>query len=187
MMLAQIAQREESVLIVEDNERLARYVRRMVQGFGYRIAGVAHGRDETFAAVRRELPSLVIMDIQLSTCSEDRDGIRLGEELHARYDLPVVFLSAHIDSRTAQRVRATPSYGFVTKPFTPGSMQRAIDLAMQWRAAELAQRPRVESSQERFSRTTAKLSAAIDHSNGIPVRTYGDDDSIVTMIKDIRR
>jgi PAS domain S-box-containing protein len=66
------------------------------------------------------------MDIRIKG---ERDGIEAASLLRERFDVPVVYLTAHADAATIQRAKQTAPYGYLTKPFTEAMLTSAIEIA----------------------------------------------------------
>ena len=115
------------IFIVEDEALIAADIAVMLRGLGYRVAGTAVSGNEALAKIGQTMPDLVLMDIVLS---DGLDGIEVAEQLKARYDLPVVFLTAYADALSLQHAKITSPYGYVLKPFTERDLQIAIDIAL---------------------------------------------------------
>lgn len=99
--------RERSVAIVEDEIAIRDNYAAGLQRQGYRVRGYA-SRSEALAAFDRELPDLVIIDINLG--EEIEGGFELCRELRARApQLPIIFLTARdseIDAISGLRLGA---------------------------------------------------------------------------------
>jgi DNA-binding response OmpR family regulator len=78
-----------SILLVEDDLRLAELVSHYLQSNGLRVAVAARG-DDALAQVRRDPPDLIILDLGLP----DQDGLSLCGELRREYTIPILILTA---------------------------------------------------------------------------------------------
>lgn len=78
-----------SILLVEDDLRLAELVSRYLERHGLRIAVVSRG-DEVVEAVRRDNPDLVILDLGLP----GEDGFNVCRRLRPDYTNPILILTA---------------------------------------------------------------------------------------------
>lgn len=78
-----------SILLVEDDLRLAELVSRYLESHGLRIAVVSRG-DEVVEAVRRDNPDLVILDLGLP----GEDGFNVCRRLRPDYTNPILILTA---------------------------------------------------------------------------------------------
>ena len=81
------------ILLVDDEPRIARVVRDMVEGADWQFAYADNGAD-ALDAVARETPDLIIMDVMMPKM----DGFTACRELRTRgVTVPVIFLSAKGD------------------------------------------------------------------------------------------
>ena len=73
-------------------------------------------------------PDLVLMDIRLKGAM---NGVEAAQEIRARFDIPVVYLTALADENTLQRAKVTEPCGYISKPFGERELQAAIEIALQ--------------------------------------------------------
>jgi DNA-binding response OmpR family regulator len=78
-----------SILLVEDDLRLADLVSRYLDSSGFRVAIVSRG-DEVVAQVLRDVPDLVILDLGLP----GEDGLTICRQLRPAYGNPILILTA---------------------------------------------------------------------------------------------
>ena len=102
------------IMIVEDNQIVAEDIRQTLTGFGYHVTGMASGGKEALSIASEGKTDLVLMDVNLGG---ERDGIEIAAELKDRYNMPVVYLTAHSDMQTLERAKKTEPFGFLIKPF----------------------------------------------------------------------
>jgi two-component system, OmpR family, response regulator len=112
------------VLVVEDDEKLAKLVRTFfkMEGLATRIAG---SRTAFEAALREEKPSLVLMDVMLP----DADGLDLLAALRrhpALKEVPVVMMTAKATRAAVQQGLKSGANGYVTKPFNVDVLLKAV-------------------------------------------------------------
>ena len=104
----------ELILIVEDNEKNRRLLRKVLQVSGYRVAEVETGRDAVVAA-REQVPDLILLDYQLP----DIDGIEVFRLIRADpaiKRMPIVAVTASAMPEDQRRMREAGFDGFETKP-----------------------------------------------------------------------
>ena len=104
----------ELILIVEDNEKNRRLLRKVLQVSGYRVAEVETGRDAVVAA-REQGPDLILLDYQLP----DIDGIEVFRLIRADpaiKHMPIVAVTASAMPEDQKRMREAGFDGFETKP-----------------------------------------------------------------------
>ncbi len=117
----------EKILIVEDESVVALDLRDRIKRLGYSISAVvASGEDAVRRAVEMH-PDLILMDVRLRG---EMDGIEAAEQIHARFDVPVIYLTASADSSTLQRAKVTQPYGYVIKPAADVELRAAIEIAL---------------------------------------------------------
>ncbi len=101
------------ILVVEDEERIARFVERGLRAAGYSVDVAATGR-EASTALRTGRHDLVVLDLGLP----DMDGVDLLRDLRgAGLTMPVVILSARDEVRDKVGGFESGADDYVTKPF----------------------------------------------------------------------
>lgn len=119
--------RISSILIVEDDGIIARDIASEVEGLGYRVAATVASEKDARRMLDEGAIDLVLMDVNLGT---DRDGIQIAETVRQDYEVPVVFLTAHSDKESLNRIRAASPYGYILKPFNTHELEMGISIAM---------------------------------------------------------
>jgi CheY-like chemotaxis protein len=114
------------ILIVEDEILTALAASATLAELGYEVIDIAATADDALRAATTRRPDLVLMDI---TLDGEADGITAATQLRARFDLPVLFVSAHTDHRTMARAAAAKPVGYLFKPYTPQQLGRAVAAA----------------------------------------------------------
>jgi CheY-like chemotaxis protein len=115
------------ILVVEDDNITVMELRDRLQSLGYAVSGVASYGEEAIVKAGEVRPDLVLMDIRLKG---DMDGIEAAEEIVARFDIPVVYLTALADENTLQQAELTRHCGYVGKPFDERELRAAIETAL---------------------------------------------------------
>ncbi len=77
------------ILLVEDDEGLAKLTAEYLRGFSYRVAIEGHG-ERAVCRILNENPDLVILDVLLP----GKDGIDICREVRQSYAKPILMLSA---------------------------------------------------------------------------------------------
>ncbi|HEX9886155.1 MAG TPA: diguanylate cyclase [Longimicrobiales bacterium] len=115
------------ILLVEDDVIVARDLRLSLEALGYAVPGEALNAREGLRAARELRPDLGLIDIGLPG---DLDGIDLARAVRTELSLPVVFVTGRSDEATLARVRASGSYGIVTKPFSEDGLATTLSIAL---------------------------------------------------------
>ena len=97
----------------------------IVQELGHEVAAIARTRTEAVAAAGKELPGLVLADIQLADGSSGIDAVK---DILAGFSVPVIFITA-FPQRLLTGERPEPTF-LLTKPFDPRTVKAAISQAL---------------------------------------------------------
>jgi len=117
----------EKVLIVEDESIIAMELENHVRRMGYDVIGPVSTGDAALEQVGNFHPDIVLMDIRIQG---DKDGIETAEAIRSRFNMPVIYLTAHADERTIQRAKITEPLGYLVKPLRAHELQAAITVAL---------------------------------------------------------
>lgn len=128
-------ERKPRILIVEDEAVTAMDLAAELRQLGYDVCGTENTAEGAVAAVEREKPGLVLMDIRLGS---NGDGVEVARRLSGRHSAAVVFLTAHSDEETLARALEVSPYGYIVKPFRARELKVAVELALSKHAVELA-------------------------------------------------
>jgi DNA-binding response OmpR family regulator len=104
----------DKILVVDDQPRLVRLVREVLQAVGYEI--VAAGDGETaieMAAV--EQPDLILLDILLP---QGPDGYEVCRRIREFSDVPVIMLTAKAQEADMLKGFDVGADDYLTKPFS---------------------------------------------------------------------
>jgi two-component system sensor histidine kinase/response regulator len=115
------------ILIVEDENIIAMDLRGRLSGLGYDVPPPIPTGEEAVQQAAAIHPQLVLMDMVLKG---QLDGVQAAAEIHAKLDIPVIYLTAYSDEHTFQRAKITEPYGYVLKPFEDRELYTAIEMAL---------------------------------------------------------
>jgi PAS domain S-box-containing protein len=154
-----------TILVVEDEVVVAKDIQRTLKALNYQVPSTAHTGADALRLVEENQPDLVLMDI---TLKGDLDGIVTASKIRARWDIPIIFLTAHSDDATLARAKETGPHGYVLKPWNERDLRTAIEVALRKHALE-----KVMSERERwFSTTLASIGDAIIATNPAGAITF---------------
>ena len=135
------AQVATDVLIIEDEPMIAMDLESIVEGLGHRVTATARTHDEAVNAVRKQVPGLVLADIQLADGSSGLDAVN---EMLGSIEVPVIFITAYPD-RLLTGERPEPAF-LITKPYQPDTVKAIVSQALFFeRRARLRDRPSVSA------------------------------------------
>jgi len=122
-----------TVLVVEDEPEIRRFLRSALGSEGYRVVEVQSGtRGEIEAGTHK--PDLVIVDLGLP----DMDGVELIRRIRAWSPMPIVVLSARAQEQAKIEALDAGADDYVTKPFGVGELLARLRTALR-RVARPAQ------------------------------------------------
>jgi len=110
-----MAHTQAAISIVDDDLSVRRALSRLVRLAGYVVESFASA-PEFLASAPRGRTACLVLDIQLDTGG--MSGFDLQERLVADgIAIPTIFITAHGDARTRERVKQSGVAGFLSKPF----------------------------------------------------------------------
>jgi signal transduction histidine kinase len=120
-----VGDRSGIILVVDDKQANLQLLESILQEQGYTVRGAISGR-MALNAVRHQLPDLVLLDINMP----EMNGFEVCRRLKADpalAEIPVIFVSAAVE--TADKLRAFEEGGvdYVTKPFQPLEVLARVD------------------------------------------------------------
>jgi len=118
---------KQKVLIVEDEGIIAFHIKKLLEGYGYEVAGIASTAEEAITKTTETIPDLVLMDI---TLKGDKDGVYAAGEITRNFNSPIIFLTANTDEKTLQKAKLIEPYGFINKPFQGRELKTNIEIAL---------------------------------------------------------
>ena len=140
------------ILVVEDEAITAMDIQNRLKELDYDVPAIAASGEGAIKKVEEIKPDLVLMDIILKG---DMDGIEAAEQIHDRFDIPVLYVTAYLDEERLQKTKASEPYGYITKPFEDSELRPVIEMALQRHKREKALREKeggyrnlIESSHE---------------------------------------
>jgi two-component system, response regulator PdtaR len=115
------------VLLVEDDNIIAKVAEWRLKNLGYTLCGRASTGAEAMELVVRNKPDIVLMDINIKG---EIDGIETARMIKKGFNIPVVYVTSHSDGPTLERAKETQPDGFIMKPFEDNDLRVAIELAL---------------------------------------------------------
>jgi FixJ family two-component response regulator len=121
-----------AIAVIDDDASIRRALQRLLQSAGFTVETFGTAREFLDADYRARTACLVL-DIHLPGMS----GVELQEYLAAsRVPIPIVFITAHDDVSTRERVSRAGAVGYLRKPFDQDKLIEAIGRAIGQGASE---------------------------------------------------
>jgi PAS domain S-box-containing protein len=116
-----------NIILVEDEGLVAQDLKRRLEQAGYNVPLIADTAVGALLGVEHLRPQLVLMDIRLRG---PQDGIETADQIRRRFQVPVMYVTAHADKETLERARITEPFGYIVKPFHNVDFRAQIEMAL---------------------------------------------------------
>jgi DNA-binding response OmpR family regulator len=103
-----------TVLVVEDEPKIAQLARDYLEHAGFRVVTAGDGRSG-LKAVGRERPDLIVLDLKLP----DLDGLDVTRTLRKDSNVPIIMLTARSEESDKLIGLELGADDYMTKPFSP--------------------------------------------------------------------
>src|ERR1035438_7387704 len=130
MSMERVSASQKRILVIDDNEIILKTTSMKLQSAGYQVFTALDG-SEGVAAVRKEKPDLVLLDITFppDVSGVSWDGFRIMDWLH-RVDetskIPIIIISGVVEEKNKQRAAASGAVAFFPKPVNFDEMIKVI-------------------------------------------------------------
>ena len=112
------------ILVVEDQEDNRQIIRDMLAGTDYEIIEAENG-EEALAAVSKQRPDLILMDVQLPIMDGYEAARRIKADPALR-SIPIIAVTSYALSGEDKRARAAGCDDYVAKPYSPRQLLAKI-------------------------------------------------------------
>lgn len=103
-----------TILVVDDEERMARFIRLNLEHDGFQVIEAYRGM-KAVQALRDQMPDLVLLDIMLP----DLDGFEVLKMIRETSSVPVIMLTAKGEEDDRVHGLELGADDYITKPFSP--------------------------------------------------------------------
>jgi len=141
-------------MVVEDERITAEDLRDILTHTGYDVTAAVSNGDEALRRAELDRPDLVLMDIRIEG---SLDGLETARLLRQRFDIPVVYLTAHADDETLSAAKLSEPLGYIVKPFQEPELHATIEVALHKVATERESRVR----QKLLEQTLSSMETAV--------------------------
>ena len=112
------------ILVVEDQVDNRQILRDLLGNAGYDLVEAENGQ-EALAAVARQRPDLILMDIQLPVMDGYEATRRLKSDPGTK-SIPIIVVTSYALSGDETKARAAGCDDYVTKPFSPRQLLATV-------------------------------------------------------------
>ena len=124
---------KESILLIEDEPQMRRFLRVTLQAHGYQLIESATGEDGLIQAATRN-PDVVLLDLGLP----DIDGLEVTKRLREWSQVPLIVISAREQEEDKVRALDAGADDYLTKPFGAGELLARIRVSLRHMAMQHA-------------------------------------------------
>lgn len=114
-------------LVVEDEALIRLDIVEILEDAGFTIVGEGASGDEAVLKARELEPDLIVMDVKMPG---EIDGIAAAQKIMDERRTAIVMLTAYSQSYLVARARDAGAMAYVVKPFTPGDLIPAVEIAI---------------------------------------------------------
>jgi two-component system, OmpR family, KDP operon response regulator KdpE len=120
-----MSQAKGTILVIEDEPQMQRFLRIVLQGQGYGFAEAQTGQEGLMQAATRS-PDIILLDLGLP----DIDGLEVTKRLREWSATPIIVLSAREQEQDKIKALDAGADDYLTKPFGAGELLARIRVAM---------------------------------------------------------
>ncbi len=114
------------ILLVEDEALIAINTASKIEELGYDVSYAISGSKAMIHCNNNDV-DLILMDIDLGNSS---DGVTIAQNILKLYDIPIVFMSSHTETKIIARTEEVTSYGYIVKGSNINVVGVAIKMAL---------------------------------------------------------
>jgi PAS domain S-box-containing protein len=147
---------EKTLLLVDDEAIIAMAEKTALEKYGYVVMIANTGEEAVTAIEKTPAIDLILMDINLGA---GMDGTEAAALILRQRDLPVVFLSSHMEPEIVEKTEKITSYGYVVKDSSSTVLDASIKMAFKLFEAkrnEKEKESQIEASLEAIRKSEEK-------------------------------
>lgn len=111
------------ILIIEDEALVALDVCEQAEALGFDVCGIVRTLGDAVSLAEQAAPDLAVVDVSLGG---EEDGIEIAAALKQRFGINIVFLTAHTDQTTRERIEAIEPLAYLFKPYATDLLRHAL-------------------------------------------------------------
>ena len=122
-------QKIETVLVVDDDAKIRLIIEMAISGLtDWQVVSVESG-EAALLSMDKARPDLVLLDIMMPGI----DGTMVCEEIKKRFqsEIPVIFLTAKVQSHEVYKLKSLGAAGVIVKPFDPMTLVDQIKVILE--------------------------------------------------------
>lgn len=154
-----MSDKSRTILVVEDQYIVVLAERELLIREGYEVVHVSTGQEAVAEVSNREDIDLVLMDIHLDG---EMNGIEAAQRILEIRDIPLMFLSSHVEPEIVERAESVASYGYLVKGTSDTVFLASIRMAFRLFEARRQAERREQELRRAERRSVAFLQSVLD-------------------------
>ncbi|MBU4268363.1 MAG: PAS domain S-box protein [Acidobacteria bacterium] len=153
------AEKQKTILLVDDEAIIAMSEKTALEKYGYNVITALSGEEAVTAVETTPAIDLILMDINLGA---GLDGTEAATIILRQRDIPVVFLSSHMEPEVVEKTEKITSYGYVVKDSSITVLDASIKMAFKLFEAKINEREKesqMEAALEALGESEARYRA----------------------------
>jgi PAS domain S-box-containing protein len=142
------AEKQKAILLVEDEAITAMAEKSVLQKYGYKVITAQTGEEAVAIVETTPGIDLILMDINLGS---GMDGTEAAAIILRKHDMPVVFLSSHMEPEVVEKTEKITSYGYVVKDSSITVLDASIKMAFKLFEAKIREKEKESQKEGAFA------------------------------------
>lgn len=116
----------QKILILEDEEITAMTLEVFLNSLGYSISASVNSARDAYTSIIENRPDLILCDIMIKGAVS---GSEFARDVHHKYNIPIIFLTAFCDDETIAYAQDANAYGYIVKPYKENELKATLAIA----------------------------------------------------------
>jgi CheY-like chemotaxis protein len=125
---ARTGKERKKILVIEDDAIVSLSIENILTEAGYVVLSCCARGEDALAIAEQQGPDLILADVKLAGAL---DGIAAAATIRDRREVPVIFMTAHTDPVTRERMRAVGAAEILAKPVSDFLLVQAVGAALE--------------------------------------------------------
>lgn len=138
----------DTILVVEDEERLNSLLCEYLQQAGYKTKSLFEG-DDVASWARGNAPALVLLDLMLP----GKDGLEICKEIRSFSDVPIIIVTARVEEIDRLLGLELGADDYICKPFSPREVVARVKAVVRRSSGKMTSNQVVQLNPERYAAT----------------------------------
>jgi PAS domain S-box-containing protein len=122
-----VEMKKARVLIVEDEKNIGEDIKISLWNLGYEVLALVTNGKEAISKVAELQPDIILMDIELEG---DMNGLEATQIIKKQHNIPIIYITSHVDQKTLDSAKVTDAIGYLIKPFEEKELNVTLEMAI---------------------------------------------------------